>query len=279
MPWDRVWAIAHEAARIEPASRAWAACANFTRGAKSPELMAIRAAGRRGGRAGDAHAIRGRPPITVDPDAPEDAARLVAWVTPLSAEGRARPAFVVRADVGMTDSDYPSISILNRASLAALGDRLGRPLAMERFRGNLWLDGLAPFEEFDLVGARAHGRRRDAAGARAHHPLQGDDRRSRDRGRRRRHPRRRWRRAWGHQDFGVYAEVTQGGRIAVGDGAEPLIVTSDRGAAVELVTERLRLRRPAAADLPRMHRSSATRARPPSGRPCRTGRWRSPRHS
>jgi hypothetical protein len=26
---------------------------------------------------------------------------------------------------------------------------------------------------------------------------------------------------WGHQDFGVYAEVIEGGRIAVGDAAGP----------------------------------------------------------
>ena len=52
-------------------------------------------------------------------------------------------------------------------------------LAMERFRGNVWLDGLAPFAEFDLVGrdlrvggATLRVRERD-------HPLQGDDGRSR----------------------------------------------------------------------------------------------------
>ena len=93
-----------------------------------------------------------REPISVDPDDPADAARLVAWVTPLNDPGRAQPAFVVRARVGMTDSDFPSISVLNRASLAALGERLGKPLAMERFRGNVWLEGLAPFAEFGLVG-------------------------------------------------------------------------------------------------------------------------------
>ena len=43
MPWDRVWAIAHEAAQRRARRRAWAPCANFSRGAKSPALMAIRA--------------------------------------------------------------------------------------------------------------------------------------------------------------------------------------------------------------------------------------------
>ena len=152
MPWDRVWAIAHEAARVAPGSADWAPCANFSRGAKSPELMAIRArVDEAAGRVTLTHPRR--EPLTVDPDDPEDAARLVAWVTPL-AESRPGAAGLrgARAASGMTDSAFPSISVLNRASLAALGDRLGAPLAMERFRGNVWLDGLAPFAEFDLVG-------------------------------------------------------------------------------------------------------------------------------
>ena len=118
----------------------------------------------------------------------------------------------------MTDSDFPSVSILNRASLAALGARLGKPLAMERFRGNVWLDGLEPFAEFDLVGrdirlggASLRVRERitrckattvdpdtgigdaDTLGA--------------------------LRAGWGHEDFGVYAEVVAGGRVALGDTA------------------------------------------------------------
>ena len=122
----------------------------------------------------------------------------------------------------MTDSEFPSISVLNRASLAALGERLGKPLAMERFRGNVWLEGLAPFAEFDLVGREMRLGGAVLAVRERDHPLRGDDGRSRYRGQRRRHPRRRWRPGWGHQDFGVYAEVVRGGRVAVGDPAAVL---------------------------------------------------------
>ena len=41
MPFDRLWAVAHDAAAIDAA--AWAACQNFNRGAKTPGLMAITA--------------------------------------------------------------------------------------------------------------------------------------------------------------------------------------------------------------------------------------------
>jgi MOSC domain-containing protein len=217
IPWDRVWAIAHEAARAAPGSTAWVPCANFSRGAKSPELMAIRArVDEAAGTVTLTHPRRDH--LTVNPDLPADAGRLLAWVAPLADPGRARPAFVLRADRGMTDSDFPSISILNRASLAALGDRLGRPLAMERFRGNVWLDGLAPFAEFDLVGGelRLGGallsvrERITRCTATTVDPETGvsdaDTLGALDAG-------------WGHQDFGVYAEVLEGGRVAVGDPA------------------------------------------------------------
>ncbi|MFO1140993.1 MAG: MOSC domain-containing protein [Amaricoccus sp.] len=215
MPWDRVWAIAHEAARVSPG--AWAPCQNFARGAKSPELMAIRAeVDEARGRVRLTHPRAGA--IEVDPDDPGDAARLVAWVTPLTAHGRALPARVVRADIGMTDSDFPSVSVLNRASLDALGERLGMELAMERFRGNVWLEGLAPFEEFALVGRKL---RVGGAVLAVREPItrcvatgvdpatgvsNADTLGALEAG-------------WGHRDFGAYGEVVEGGRVAVGDAA------------------------------------------------------------
>lgn len=217
MPWDRVWAIATEAARVAPGSTEWAPCPNFGRGAKSPELMAIRAeVDEAGGTVRLTHPRREA--ITVNPDDPEDAARLVAWVTPLTAPGRALPAFVARALVGMTDSEYPSISILNPASLAALGAQVGKTLAMERFRGNVWLDGMEPFEEFALVGGtlrlgeavlavrepitRCVATHVDPETGVVDADLLGA-----------------LQAGWGHKDFGVFAEVTGGGRVTVGDAA------------------------------------------------------------
>lgn len=215
MPWDRVWAIADARARIEPGTHDWARCINFSRGAKSPSLMAIRArvdeAARR------IHLSHpDQTPLDVDPDDPDDARALVEWAAALANPDRPRPAFVVRANTGMTDSDYPTVSLLNRASLAALGQAVGKPLAEERFRGNVWLEDLPAFAEFDLVGrdlrlgnATVHVTERitrctatmvdpetgipdaDTLGA--------------------------LRANWGHQDFGVYFTVTDGGRVAVGD--------------------------------------------------------------
>ena len=41
MPWDRRWAVAHEASKADGSG--WASCANFSRGSKAPLLMAITA--------------------------------------------------------------------------------------------------------------------------------------------------------------------------------------------------------------------------------------------
>lgn len=220
MPWDRVWGIAHDAARVARGEDGWAACVNFSRGAKTPEMMAIRAVvDEDAGRVTLSHPRR--PAITLDPDVAEDAARLVAWLVPLCDPARAHPAFVVRAGArGMTDSDYPSVSVLNRASLAALGARIGTPLAMERFRGNVWLDGLEAWEEFAWVGREVAAggatlRVRERIGrckATTVNPATGridaETLGALEAG-------------WGHQDFGVFAEVVAGGPLAIGDPVTP----------------------------------------------------------
>lgn len=218
MPWDRVWAIADARAKIDANSTDWAHSVNFSRGAKSPQLMAIRAqVDEVAGTVTLTHPAQAA--ITVNPDLASDMARLIAWVTPLTNPERPAPSFVVRGRVGVTDSEFPSIALNSLASLEALAERVGKPLAMERFRGNVWLDGLAPFEELNLVGRRIRigdavlavreGIVRclattvdpdtgvsdaDTLGA--------------------------LRDGWGHKQFGVYAEVIEGGRVAVGDPAQ-----------------------------------------------------------
>lgn len=220
MPWDRVWAIAHDAAKVTPGATGWVPCVNFARGARTPALMAVRAVTDEA--AGTVTLTHPRlAPITVDPDLPGDAARLVAWAGELAEEGRVKPAFVVRPSRGMTDSGFPSIAILNGASLAALSEAAGQPLAMERFRGNVWLDGLAPWAEFDLVGreirigeavllVRERITRCRATSANPDTGLIDVDTLGLLAA------------GWDHRDFGVYGEVVTGGRVAVGDRAEVL---------------------------------------------------------
>ncbi|MBS9478269.1 MOSC domain-containing protein [Ancylobacter radicis] len=50
------------------------------------------------------------------------------------------------------DTTEGFVSLINLASCRALGEIIGQEVDPLRFRGNLYLDGLEPWEEFDLVG-------------------------------------------------------------------------------------------------------------------------------
>jgi uncharacterized protein YcbX len=221
LPWDRVWAVAHDAAKIEPDNLDWANCNNFMRVAKAPALAAVRArSDAENGTVELSHPELGS--ISVNPDIADDAARLIDWSRPLLPQERAQPAFVNRAtDRGMTDSPFPSISINSRDTLAALSGAAGAELSPLRFRANIWIEGLDPWQEFDLVGqtiriGSAELAVRERIGrcvATSANP---------DSGARDIDMLALLRKACGSQDFGVYTEVTKGGDICVGDGVEIL---------------------------------------------------------
>ncbi|MGL4976224.1 MAG: MOSC domain-containing protein, partial [Bosea sp. (in: a-proteobacteria)] len=56
-----------------------------------------------------------------------------------------------------TDSRSGYVSLINLASVAALEQRLDAPVDPLRFRGNIHLEGLKPWAEFDLVGQELEG--------------------------------------------------------------------------------------------------------------------------
>jgi len=114
-----------------------------------------------------------------------------------------------------SDTGYPLISLINRASVNAIGEKLGKQLCPSRFRGNILMDGLAPWQEADWTGKTlkigdaelsvlmpiercnatnvnpANGERDTAIPPTL-------------------------KRTWGHMDCGVYARVVSGGVISNG---------------------------------------------------------------
>lgn len=217
LPGDRIWAIAHEASKADHS--AWSPCSGFTRVASSPALAAIKAQLH-----DDSQTVTLSHPdqdsLTVAPDQQPD--KLLAWVTPLTAAGRAAPARVIRVPGrGLTDSDYPSLTIGNLASHRAVEGRLGRALQIERWRANLWLDGFPAWEEFDWIGRELQiggaalriVERTGRCAAPSANP---------ENGRRDADLLAFLDQQWNHTDFCVHAEVTQSGPIATGDTAKVL---------------------------------------------------------
>lgn len=212
LPWDRHWAVTHAASKYQDG---WAQKINFLRGVTGPSLMAVTAtldtATRR-------LVLRhpARPDLAFAPDDPAEAPRLIDWLDPLWPDDKPRPTGIVTAERPMTDVPDPWVSLLNVSSHRAVSQRLAAPeMSMHRWRGNLWIDGLAPWEEFDLVGRRIrigpttlHVRERIT---RCKATTANPDTGQRDLDTLAALA------SWDHQDFGVYAEVVAGGDIATGD--------------------------------------------------------------
>ena len=219
MPWDRTWAVMHEASKFDRTAPAWVPCANFMIGTGTPALAGIWASVDEGtGQVTLRHDALGD--ISFHPDDPAGAAQFIAWVGPLCPAEKRQPAQLARVpDRGMTDTDYPSVSVMTCASHAAVADRLGHPLEMERWRGNIWLDGTEAWEELKWLGKDVqigeavlqivepierckHTMANPRSGERDVDTLAA------------------LRDGWNHQDFGVYAKVIKGGKIALNDTAK-----------------------------------------------------------
>ncbi|ABG31091.1 MOSC domain-containing protein [Roseobacter denitrificans] len=216
MPFDRLWAVAHEASKADGST--WVPCANFSRVSKAPNLMAITC------RLNEATGTLtlshpDRPDLTFNPDTDTDA--FIAWVSPLVPQDRALPERIIKlAGRGFTDSDFPSVTLCNHASHRAVEAELKQPLSIHRWRGNIWFETDTPWIEFDWLGKDVRigdciltvRERTDRCLATTANPDTGmrdaDTLAALD--------------TWGHQDFSVRAEVKHGGTIRVGDQIEVL---------------------------------------------------------
>ncbi len=218
---DRKWAVTHAASRFDPEAPEWIACNNFIRGAKAPALQAISISQYV---IGSDMLLKhpAHPAFRFNPENKAEHKGFIEWLAQFVPQNRARPAALVAApDRGMTDSPFPSISILNLASLAELSAKAGRVMDPARFRGNIWLDGLDAWEEFSWIGktlrlgrAEVIIRERITRCVATHaDPLTGqadvDTLGLLEAG-------------WDHKDFGVYGEVVKSGMAECDDGAHIL---------------------------------------------------------
>lgn len=117
----------------------------------------------------------------------------------------------------VSDIFMNAVSLINLASVADLGDRIGETVDPLRFRANIYFDGWPAWRELDLVGETiAVGPvrlrvllRTKRCAATTVNPATGQ---------RDIFVPRHLTEAFGHADLGIYGEVLQGGTIAPGDG-------------------------------------------------------------
>ena len=213
LPFDREWAVIHEAAKFAELA-SWQPKMNFLRGVAGPELMAIRATL---DEAQETITLTHPRAGTIKLSPEHDSQQLIDWLRPLWPSDRPAPSSVGRVPgQAMSDTPSPFVALLNHSSNRALGQHLGQSLSIHRWRGNLWLEGLAPWEEFDLVGKRL--RVGDAE-------LEVQERITRckattvnpETGRPDADTLGALEQHYGHQDFGIYAMVAKSGKIAQGD--------------------------------------------------------------
>ena len=221
MPWDRRWAVMHEASKFDTENPAWVPCNQFSICSNAPALQAITARC-------DLPFQRitlGHPRLknlTINPDLEAHSGDFIQWIMPLVPKDRPLPSRLVRAPGrSMTDTDYPSVSLINLGSHRQVEGVLGRQISPLRWRGNLIVDGMAPWQELDLIGRRI---RVGLAELEITEPIvrcKATTTSTRT-GERDADTLRALKSGWDHQYMGVYARVISTGDIRQGDGVDVL---------------------------------------------------------
>ncbi|MEM9247244.1 MAG: MOSC domain-containing protein [Pseudomonadota bacterium] len=206
---DRAWALLNAAA---PDTDDWQPRRNFLQVASGPALAPITAASEGEEKVCLSHPERDD--LVLSPA--KDASPLAAWLEGLWPSDRPGPGRLVRAPGhGMTDMAEPYVSVGSLSALAELSERAGQALDMRRFRINLWVDGLAPWSEFELIGKTFHIGEVEVMGAepigRCRAPEANPATGLRDAP-----TNQLLQDGWGHTNFGIYIRVAQGGDITVG---------------------------------------------------------------
>lgn len=153
-------------------------------------------------------------------DVAEDRARIETWIANhFAGELRGEPRILSGAGHSFSDVARKVLHVVNLASVRDLEAQTGAQIDPLRFRANVYVDGIPAWSEFDWIGqglTAGHTRfkgvkRTERCAATNVDPVTGarDLALSRD-----------LMRFYGHTDCGIYVEVTEGGRLAVGDRVE-----------------------------------------------------------
>jgi uncharacterized protein YcbX len=221
LPHDRRFALAQGDAPFDPVAPSWLPKRHFGCLMANARLALLRTgfeprSGRLSIRVPDG------PPFVGDTRTEDGRAAIAAFLADfLGAEARGTPRFVEAPGHNFTDVAAKCVSIIGLSSLHALEAAADTPLDPIRFRANLYVSGGEPWAEFGLLGqeiqiggARLRVFKRIVRCAATEVNPETAERDAK--------PQQWLRERFGHADLGVYAEVLEGGQVAVGDALEPL---------------------------------------------------------
>jgi uncharacterized protein YcbX len=221
VPWDRAFALAQGDAPFDPSAPSWLQKTHFLclmanaraallRSSFDPRsgMLTILAPG------GDA--------ITANALSEAGRDRIGAWLTAfMGPEARGVPRFHHVPGHSFSDVKAKVLSLINLASLDDLSRRAGALRHKRRFRANLYFSGAPAWSELEWVGQEfLAGRARLRIVKRI--PRCPATQVNPETAERDADPVRELRSAFGHPDLGIYAQVIEGGEIAVGDALELL---------------------------------------------------------
>ena len=216
LPGDRVWALTYENSRFDQAKPSWAPSQVFLRCSIAPLFAAVSTkVDDETGAIEFSHPLL--PEICLDLNNDVERKLFIEWVKPICPEGSPQPIGLWRVPGrGMTDTEYPSISLNSIDSLNDLSNKMKIELHPRRFRGNIWLSGLEPWIELNWIGKKiAIGgvelevvepiqrcnttKTNEKTGVRDADTLLALDKN------------------FGHKNFGVYCKVVSSGLLSLGD--------------------------------------------------------------
>jgi uncharacterized protein len=221
IPWDRAFALAQGDNDFDPANPEYRRPRLFMCGKLNARIALLRASF--DDRSGEIALLApDGTGVSANGRYPEGRAEIGAFLTAyLGEEARGTPQFHPAPGHSFSDQRKQVISLISLDSLRDLEAKAGARRHRRRFRGNIWFSGAAPWSEFDWIG-----RDIQAGGARLRITARigrcvatevNPETAERDAD-----PVGELQRFYGHADLGVYAEVIEGGRFAVGDGLELL---------------------------------------------------------
>lgn len=221
LPWDRAFALAQGDARFDPEQPRHLPKRNFLCLMVNERAALLRSSF---DPATGMLSIRSPDGYEIVANALEAAGReklgafLVAY---MGSEVRGQPRFHHVPGHSFSDVSRKVVSLINIASQRDLEAKVGAKRHRRRFRANLWFSGAAPWAETGWIG-----RTLIAGGVtlriRAPIPRCAATDVNPETGERDADPTKELREFYGHPDFGIYADVIQGGRMAVGDPVEVL---------------------------------------------------------